>query len=293
MTTTLKSLLILLIYLPHVASAETLSLRIIGEQSAEDASQVYFEVLFKKALKIALKEKNPGSDPEVEILELPYSDALHGGVERILEKGDIDFFWSATDTDMEKRLLPVRIPLVMGLLGYRVSITHKDNLNKLASIENLRSLKSCQLRHWNDVRILDFNGFSVVPTNEFAKTFELTQLKRCDYFPRAIYEGYEELRAAQKRFPELVMFDDILMYYPYPLYVFTSRSKKELNQLFQTGLKRMVYSGELLEHIKNSEITRHLFPLSQWQNKQIINLENPLLPAATPLDDERLWLSIN
>lgn len=281
-------LIVLLALCVQNVRGEDYILRIVGPQSEQDTSQIYFEQLFVKALQHSMGPKVP-----IRIDKIPYSEDMHGGVARLLNKRVIDLSWSATDKEVESLLLPVKIPLVMGLLGYRVAIVHKDNLSTLSSLDDLKSVRTCQLRHWTDVKILEFNEFTVVPTDSFERTFEMTQKGRCDLFPRAIYEGYFELKVAQHRFPELVMFDDILLYYPFPLYVFTSKQNTKLNHMLYEGLSYMVKSGELLAHIKRSEITRHMFPLSKWRNKPIVHLKNPFLPATTPLEDESLWLNLN
>lgn len=277
----------LLVCVPIMASSEPFQIRMIGPQSKDDMSQIYFEELFKRALLNALVP-----DSDVELIKVPYTEALHGGAVRLLNNDIIDLFLSASDKELDKQILPVKIPLVMGLLGYRVAITHADNLDTLRKIGNPKSLKACQVRHWPDVKVLQFNDFTVVPTNNFERTFELTYKKRCDYFPRAIYEGYEELRSAQQRFPDLVMFDDIMLYYPYPMYIYMKKSNIRLHNLFTVGLNKMIDSGELLQLIKESEITSHLFPLSKWQDKTIIPLDNPFLPKDTPFDDSRLWIDL-
>lgn len=288
MTSLLRIPLFLLLFcMPFLALSETFQVRIVGPQSPEDASQLYFEELIKRSLTHAL-----GQDTEVAIVKIPYSEALHGGVARLLKEDVLDLSWSAADIEDDLVMLPVKIPLVMGLLGYRAAVTHEDNLAKLQNSDDLKALKACQVRFWPDVKILQSNNYTVIPTDKFEKTYELTHKKRCDYFPRAIYEGYSELASAQKRFPELTMFDDVILYYPYPLNMYTSKSNIRLNELLYVGLNKMVDSGELLQLIKESEITSHLFPLSQWKDKQIISLNNPFLPADTPLDDKRLWIDL-
>lgn len=273
--------------MPFLTFSETFQVRLVGPQSPEDASQLYFEELITRALTHAL-----GENSQVEIVRIPYSEKLHGGVARLLNEGVLDLALSAADNEDYLVMLPVKIPLVMGLLGYRVSVTHADNLEKLQHSDDLKELKACQVRLWPDVKILQSNNFTVIPTDKFEKTYELTYKKRCDYFPRAIYEGYQELAVAQKRYPELTIFDDVILYYPYPLNIYTSKSNTHLNELFYVGLNKMVDSGELLQYIKESAITSHLFPLSQWKDKQIISLSNPFLPADTPITDKRLWIDL-
>ncbi len=284
----MKALLLCLVFcLMTTAYAEPFQLRIIGPQSPEDNTKSYFEELFSLALKQSL-----GQETEVAIVRIPSSETLQTGLVRLLNKGFVDLIWTATDKEIEQQVLPVRIPLVMGMLGYRVAMTHSDNLYKFESIEDLKYYTACQVRYWTDVDILDHNKFNVVATGSYENTFQLTHKKRCDYFPRAIFEAYPELEASKKRFPGLAIFDDVLLYYPFPFYAFTSHDNKKLNGMLYDGLKQLAYSGEMLALMQRSEVTRHLFPLSQWKNKQIVRLQNPFLPEATPTDDPHLWLDL-
>lgn len=277
----------LVLVLPSHVRAENLEIRILDNQSSEDTTKAYFEELFILAIKSSL-----GQDTSVSIVKIPSSEAKQSSLVRILEMDIVDLIWTATTQELETQLRPIRIPLVMGLLGYRIALTHKDNLHKLSDIDNLKSLKACQVRYWTDFNILEYNLFNVVPVDSYRSTFELTHKKRCDYFPRAIFEGYPELLSARKQYPGLVLFDDTILHYPYAFYAFTSKDNQKLHDILYAGLKEMAYSGEQLKLLKRSAITKHLFPLQQWHNKKIIRLANPYLPKKTPLEDEQLWLDI-
>ena len=49
---------------------------------------------------------------------------------RLIKIKLIDLSWAGTNNKLEQELLPIRIPLLQGLLGNRVSIIHKKNLNQ-------------------------------------------------------------------------------------------------------------------------------------------------------------------
>lgn len=263
-------------------------LNVIGPQSDADATQHYFESLIERALSYS-----DGPWKDAKFKRIPYSEAAHGGVVRLLNNGVVDVYWTAPTDAKEAALLPVRIPLMGGLLGYRVSITHRDNLKRLQDPAiDLRHLNACQVRLWTDFDILRHNQFTVIPVENFAKTFELTALKKCDYFPRAIFEGYSELQKAKHQFAELTLFDDTILSYPYPLYVFTAKHQTALNQQITDGLNRMIQDGSFLRFLQSSPLTNHLFPLTKWQDKKFILLNNPFLPAATPLANSDYWITL-
>ena len=96
-----------------------------------------------------------------------------------------------TSSKREQNFAPVRIPLYKGILGYRVFLTHKDNLSRFENIDEsaLKQLVACQGESWPDSSTLEHNGYTVATASRFIQLIKLTHKKRCDYFPRAIYEG--------------------------------------------------------------------------------------------------------
>ncbi len=260
----------------------------MSAQSPEDVSHQYFIDLIKLA---ASKIENEVGGVEVQVI--PQGQLRHSSQLRLVRTGDIDFFWAGTSNELERELLPIRIPLMRGLLGYRVSITHRDNIERFQQPGfSLASARACQVRHWPDVEILRDNDYLVITVNEYSRTFELTNRKRCDYFPRAIYEGYGELQQAQANFPDLTMYDDSLLYYPFPLYYFTRKSNLGKANWLEQGLMLAIEDGSFDQMMREHPLTQDLFPLDKWQDKPVIKLENDNLPAQTPLNNADLWLSI-
>lgn len=54
----------------------------------------------------------------------------------------VNVVWSAATRDNERNLLPVRIPLGKGILGYRIALIHKDNQHMLGQIKSLDDLRN-------------------------------------------------------------------------------------------------------------------------------------------------------
>ena len=57
-----------------------------------------------------------------------------------IERGGLDLFWAATNQDLERRLLPVRIPLYKGLLGHRLLVIRQQDAARFAPIRTLEEL---------------------------------------------------------------------------------------------------------------------------------------------------------
>ncbi|MCJ8319491.1 MAG: transporter substrate-binding domain-containing protein [Colwellia sp.] len=246
-----------------------------------------------KMLNLAMEKSNNAN------FKLKFTDefASQGRGMRLLNQGDLDLIAVGPTKDREALYHAIRIPLYMGLLGYRVLVIRKDRYQEFADIrtpEQLKKLIACQAIHWPDSDILEANEYRVMRVLKFESMFTMVINGRCDYFPRAITEGYSEIKAfsAMTNNDELMVFDDIILKYKFPFYFFTSKENKEIANLLTLGLSRAVADGSLLELMENHPATHHLFPLSQWQHKQYFYLFNPLLSQKTPLNNANLWLKL-
>jgi len=279
----LSTLFLLLVFAPLQAKTIT----ILASPYEENATHQYFVDL----LAFALKKSESDYEPiEIEILE--EKNITHERTLNLIRAQMIDLSWAGTSEELEKVLLPIRIPLLKGLLGSRVSIIHKRNLAIFENIteEKLQSLVACQGTDWGDSDILEANDYKVLRVARFDLMFKMLNHDRCDYFPRAIFEGYSELAVAQKTNPDLMMFDDVILQYKFPLYFFVHNDNKELAEQIEFGLKKSISDGTFTKFMANNKMSEALFPLKKWKKKKVFVLKNTFLPKLTPLTDSSLWV---
>lgn len=270
-------LLILLTLFSYQVSGQT-TVTVIKPQSVEDASHHYFVELLTLALKNGTHE---GTTPRVEMKD--FGGAGHESLYRLMDLGEVDVSWKGSNKARDLRFLPIRIPLMRGLLGYRVSIIHKNSLDSFKSNARfaMHNGIACQGKYWPDSDILEHNGFSVTRVTSFQTNFKLVNAGRCDYFPRAIFEGPAELSSVREQYPDLRVFDDTLIYYPFPFFYYTTKDKQDLADVIERGLVTMLENGEFDKFMMEHPITRHLFPLSKWQAHPFVTLKNPSLSPSS------------
>lgn len=252
------------------------NIRILTAKSSADASHSYFVEL----LKLVSKNSHPRFTPfNIELIRV--ENYNHESVVRLLMDDFIDVIWTGTSEDSERRLLPIHIPIIRGLLGYRVSIVHKDNLAMFKSkgLYAYRDEIACQGTHWPDARILANNGFSVHRVGVFDQIFELLNRKKCTYFPRAIFEAYAELASVAQKHPDLTIFDDVILHYPLPYFFHVHKNNHQLAEQITFGLTESLENGSYEKLMKTHALTNALFPLNKWKNKFFIRLENAEVPA--------------
>lgn len=205
----------------------------------------------------------------------------------VAEKHGIDVFWSVTTTEREQLLTPVRFPIDKGLYGWRILLLSPQQSQSAAPLLHLRDLKKLLLTQghdWPDAEILRFNKLKVVPSNQYSSMFEMVASSRVDAFPRSVLEIWREQSEARLQLP---VESSLVLHYPTALYYFFSHEQQELAHQVEQGLELMLQSGEFeamfMQEFGNA-IAR-----SKLAERHVIQLRNPLLPAATPLARAELW----
>jgi hypothetical protein len=142
-------------------------------------------------------------------------------------------------------------------------------------LNQLKKLIACQASHWPDTKILMDAGLNVLKVNKFEAIYPMLSRKRCDYFPRGIHEGYGELkRYSLLNGDDLVMFDDFLLVYPFNMWLYVDVKNKNLYQRINYGLNTAVSDGSFKALMEQHPVTKHLFPLNKWNNKQLFIINN-------------------
>lgn len=210
---------------------------------------------------------------------------------RQLESGNgMDVVWTFSSAEREEKLLPVRIPIDRGLLGWRLLLIRQQDTARFAGISSaaqLQQLRAVQGHDWPDFTILQQNQFNVIASTHYQGMFTMLQLGRVDYFPRAITEIQSELHSHTAL--QLAIAPKLVLYYPAPLYYFVHPAKTQLAQDIEQGLRKAIDDGSMqqlfLQHFADD------IALAQLQQRQIIRLHNPFLHDDTPLNDDSLWFN--
>jgi hypothetical protein len=201
----------------------------------------------------------------------------------------INVAWSSTSINKEKILLPIRIPLRKGILGYRIALISKDKqalIDQVKTVADLRRLSIGQGLGWGDVQVYEANGLNV-KTAQYDKLFTMTALGRFDIFPRGISEVFSEYAIRSADNPGLAIESNLLLYYPWPYYFFFNKNDMALKQRVESGIRKMMADGSFDAIFKkyNSQAIER----ADFKHRRIIVLKNNLLPKETPLSDSSLW----
>ncbi|WP_426210659.1 substrate-binding periplasmic protein [Massilia sp. TWP1-3-3] len=205
-----------------------------------------------------------------------------------LENGDgIDVVSTMTSTEREARLLPIRIPLDKGLIGWRLLLinkTHASTFNALRSINDLKRLTAGQGSDWPDTSILRANGLNVYGTSNYAALFSMLESERIDYFPRSVTEIWAELALYQQR---LAVEPSVVLHYPTAIYFFVRQGNTQLAADITDGLEKMIADGsfeKLFQRYYGATIRK-----AALKERRVFELKNPLMPKDMPIGRKALW----
>lgn len=239
--------------------------------------------------------KNSHLYPQQELELTHFKEMTPGRATALLDHNDVDIIWSGTNNLRELSYSPIRIPLFRGLLGYRVLLIRQEDKEKFSQIKTpkqLQQLIACQGAQWADSDILEDNGYLVLRVADFHSMYKMLSKKRCDYFPRAIFEGYAEQKAAMESFTNIILMDDLILNYKLPCFYFVKKNNIELAQRIESGLYTALSDGSYMNLMRKHHITKHLFPLAQWQSKRYFELSNAAIDNESPKQHYQFWLDL-
>ena len=205
----------------------------------------------------------------------------------------IDIANFAPDAEREKKLLPIRIPVTQGLLGYRVCLINKNSQSKFDGIQSLdswrnRGLKIGQGKGWPDTSILEANDLSVVKSPKYSPLFAMLKKGRFDCFSRSISELMPELINN----PALTLEENTLLVYRLPTFFFVSKKAPDLANRIEQGLLMAYEDGSVANLLHTHYQT--VFTTMNISKRTLIHLDNPYLTEETKaaLNQFNHWLDI-
>lgn len=176
-----------------------------------------------------------GADPEAYVVELlrqalDKSGAGHQPVasrrpvsqsraQQSLEHNDgsVQLMWGMTSREREQKLLPIRIPIDKGLIGWRVALVREEDrhwLKSVRSLADLRPMRFGQHSDWSDTDILRDNGLQIVTSQNYANLFRMLDAGRFDLFPREVVVAWSEQARATEQGLKLVVDEHVVLHYP-------------------------------------------------------------------------------
>ena len=234
-------------------------------------------------LQLALSKT--GTEYRIQTAEFPMNQerqVLEIEAGRTIDVGPIP-----SSAEREARLLPIRIPVNKGILGWRLGLVRKGDKDLVAGVRTLDDLKGVRLaqgHEWPDTNILRANGIDVITAPKYEVLFKMLDGKRFDYFPRSVMEIWDEQAINAE---SLEVEPHLALHYFYDSYFMVNRKNTKLAQDIREGLEKAIADGSFdklfLQHF--GERLRK----ARLDKRTVIELRNPLLTPETPSNRPELW----
>ncbi len=211
----------------------------------------------------------------------------------MIKSGRLDVTWVGVQEQYANAMLPIRIPVLKGLLGHRIFIIREGDqakFDKVKTLEDLRRIPLGQALFWGDTAILKANKMNVVAPVRYASLMPMLARGRFDFFPRALHEPFSEVK--REKDLHLAVEDSVLIIYPFAMYFYVHLDNKRLAMDIEQGFRRAIADGSYDALFFNHPLIKEAFSQTDLKNRKVFHLQNPYLPSSVPVDDKSLWLDI-
>lgn len=218
--------------------------------------------------------------------------ATHARQMQMVVDGLIDVLWDAPGPEVDKRLMPIEIPIDKGLIGWRIFFINKEDqalFSKITTEEELKKIPLGQVKYWHDTSILRANNFTIVETPSYNGTFKMLMSKRFNYFPRSIAEIWSEQKNQRSMLTNIVIEKNLVLHYPIAYFFYVSQTNKVLAKDIQAGLEAMLHDGsfeKLFQEYNGAVIAK-----ANLKNRHVIHVKNPYMSDETYRRFERFWFN--
>lgn len=241
-----------------------------------------------KLLELALTHTNDIAKP-LQLAPFTENVTQNRGLS-LLESGAIDVIALGTNAEREAQLLPVKIDILRGIVGFRLLVIRAADQERITQMDDVSLRKQLMFglnSQWADLPIMRANGFSVITSSDYENLFVMLAANRFDAFPRGLNEARRELDERKQNYPQLAIEKSRALYFPYPVYFWVNKNNVALAKRIELGLNRSLADGsfrKLFESYHSTEIAA-----IKNEKRKVILLDNTILPAGNAKPDTSWW----
>ena len=241
-----------------------------------------------KLLELALSHVQNPNEP---FRLVPYAeDVTQNRGMQLLQSGAINVIALGTNAERESQMRPIKIDILRGIVGFRIFVIRAADQARIARMDEqtLRKQLTFGLNsQWADLPIMRANGFAVETSSSYENLFGMLVAGRFDAFPRGLNEASRELDERKQSYPQLAVEQSKAIFFPYPVYFWVSKENTTLAQRIERGLKLSLADGSFRKLFESYHATE--IAMLANTKRQIIRLDNPILPVGTAEPDTRWW----
>lgn len=234
-----------------------------------DVQKDYFVLLLKEVCKTIETLTSPCALTPVDLPMLQQRQ-LHS-----LDNGLLDVVWTVTTKARESQFLAIPIPLMDGLIGYRIAVLNKRHqhlFTEHSDLDKIKRLRLAQGHDWPDASILRQNGFNVIETSWYDTLYKDTAAGIFDFTLRGVLEVYSEFDKFQQ--DNVIIDENLLFKYPSHIYFFVKKDNVVLAENITKALIHLKQTGKFDVFLTEYESHKLALKKANLQNRQVITLQN-------------------
>ncbi len=222
---------------------------------------------------LQVTENSHGPANLVRSIQVPLGRAVNQ-----LESGkDVDLIVTALTAEKEKKFNIIYEPIDKGLLGIRICLVQKRNVDFFKGMNSIADFRAQKTRfgvgsHWIDHQVMSYNDLDIIHAPVYERLFKMLKADRFECLPRSINEIDLEI-ARHKR--DLAIEPHIAFAYPQSDFLILNKSNKTLFQRLETGIERMSADGSL-QALFDKHYS-HLLRKHKLFSRKVIFLETQML----------------
>lgn len=229
-----------------------------------------------------------GSQHRAELAPL-YRQQNRAIAELMANTGKVHVVGTMTSAERETQMLPVRIPISKGLIGWRILLLREDKRDALREVRSVSDLKGIRMalgKDWPDLAVLQSAGLAPDTVPAYSRLFGMLKAQRIDAIPRSVNEIWSDAA----RHPGLAADPYLALHYHAADYFFVHRDNAALADEVRRGLEAAQADGSFDRLLLG--YYRTMLDKAALGKRRIIELPNPGLPPETPLARKELWLTL-
>lgn len=210
----------------------------------------------------------------------------------LVDRGFINTMIMPANELWDSYSIPIKIPVRLGLLSYRVLLVNENDLPTFAKTQTLVELSELTaglISGWATTKAFKSNNMKLIGINHFDGLFLMLKKNRFDYIPRGIHEVYDELLTRKSSVKGIVIEPSIALYLPTSTNFYIAKTEPRLAKRLSSGMQEMLESGELKDILYkyfSVEIKR-----ANIAARKIIKIENPYHSKYNKADEKYYLLN--
>lgn len=204
----------------------------------------------------------------------------------------IDVFVTGYTQERERDFQQVDIPITRGLLGHRIFVIRRADLERVAAVRSLNDLRERMVIgsgiDWLDTAVFEHAGFKV-QTGLYENLWKMLAYGRYDAFNRGIHEAYVEIDQRREKFPALVIDDNLMVVYPFDYFFYLPKSDQRRHDIVKAGLEAAYEIGAFMAHFTSHPMIRKVIADARPTKRLTFRLDNPLLSERVRAIPEKYW----